>query len=169
MKSAIEIDVPPTNISHITFASTASSAAVDSDEQDRGGHVLTDRGVDPAGDPERAGVDLRAEPAPQGAEHVAPHADRGRDEHDEPGKQVEGVTDRGEGDAGDEIAARGDQERDEARPDSGDVRAEERDEARADTTRGAGHEELGGSAIWSPPEPVKATPSGVRGRTDCCR
>ena len=83
MKSAIEIDGPCTNISHITFASTASTAAIDERREDRGRHVLTDLGVDAARHPERAGVDLRAEPAAEGAEHVAPHADRGRNEDDE--------------------------------------------------------------------------------------
>ena len=81
MKSAIEIDVPvreqlPTSI----LASTASTAAIDSDEQDRGADVLTDLGVDPARDPERAGVDQGAEPAAEAAEDVAPHPDRGRDQ-----------------------------------------------------------------------------------------
>ncbi len=33
MKSAIEIEGPPTSISHISLARTARSAAVDSDER----------------------------------------------------------------------------------------------------------------------------------------
>ncbi len=89
------------------------------------------------------------------------------------GKQVEGVADDGEGDAGDEIATRGDQERDEARADSGDVRADERDEARADTTWKTGHEELGGSAIGidlrNSPEPEKFTPESGESATNVTR
>src|SRR6266446_2237504 len=103
-------------------------------------------------------MDLGAQAASEGAEHVAAHADRGRDEDDQTGQELKRVGDGGEREAGDEIAARGDQERDEARPDPREVRAEKRDEARAHTAREARHDELGGSAIWSPPEPVKATP-----------
>ena len=93
-------------------------------------------------------MDLGAEPAAERPEHVAPHADRRRNEHEQSGQGGERAGDRAEGDAGDEIAARGDQERDETRADPGEVRTYERDEARAETTREETHDKgLGGSAI----------------------
>ena len=69
------------------------------------GDVLTDRGVEPARHPERAGVDQRAESASEATEDVSPHPDRGRDEHEQPGKAVQGVGDGTEREPGDEIAA----------------------------------------------------------------
>jgi hypothetical protein len=64
-----------------------------------------------------------------------------------PGSVARGVGNRREREPGYEIAARRDEERDEAGADSVKVRAHERDKARADETREAKHFELGGSDI----------------------
>ncbi len=68
-------------------------------------------------------MDLGTEPAAERAEDVPPHTDGGGHQDHEAREQVQGVADRGEGDAGDEVATRRNQERDETRTDSGDVRA----------------------------------------------
>ena len=77
--------------------------------------------------------------AAERAEHVAPHADRGGHEHEQTGQAVERAGDGAEREAGDEVAERRDQERDEARTDPGRVRAYERDEARTDAVRELQH------------------------------
>ncbi len=53
----------------------------------------------------------------------------------------------GERETGEEVAARADQERAEARPDAGGIRAPERAEARRETAEAAQHRGLGGSDI----------------------
>ena len=95
---------------------------------------------------------------PERAEHVAPHPDGGGHQHDESGEQLEGVGDRSERDAGDEVTERGDQERDEPGADPREVRANKRGETAAQTAGEAGHGVLGGSAIRVPPEERQATP-----------
>src|SRR4029079_2803498 len=115
--------------------------------KDRRADVLAEERVDPLRHAEGTGVDLGAEPAAEAAEDVAAHADRGRDQDDQSGERGERVGDRSEREPGYEIAARGDEERDEAGADSGEVRAHERDEPRADETREAKQSELGGSNI----------------------
>ena len=145
MKSTTEIVGVRTNAADTTLASTASTAEIDSESRIAAPTFWPNTRVDAAREAERTGVDLGAEPAAERAEDVAAHADRGRDQDEQARKRGEGVGDRGEREAGDEIAARRDQKREEARPDSGEVRAEERDEARDGTAREAKHCGLGGS------------------------
>ena len=131
--------------SDTTFASTASTAEIDSDSTIAA----------PTFWPNSVSIrrDTRNVPAwiwvpsrlPEPAEDVAAHPDRGRDQDEEARENGERVGDRGEREAGDEIAARGDQEREEARPDSGKVRAQQRDETRDGKARESKHCKLGGS------------------------
>ena len=72
------------------------------------------------------------ESAAERAEHVAAHADGGGDEDEEAGKGFEGAGDRAERQPGDQVTARAEQERVEARSDPGGVRAQQRAEARKD-------------------------------------
>src|SRR5439155_21992480 len=69
----------------------------------------------------------------------------GGDQDEKTGKRLEGAGDGGEREAGDEVTARRDQEREETRPDPGDIRAQQRDKARDGTTRESKHWGLGGS------------------------
>ena len=94
MKSTTEMAGVLTSADDTTLASTASTAEIESDEHDRRADVLAEHGVDPPGEPERSGVDLRAEPAAERAEDVAAHPDRGRDEDEQAGKCGEGAGDR---------------------------------------------------------------------------
>ena len=98
----------------------------------RGREVLPDERVAPARHAEGTGVDRSAEAAPQRAEHVAAHADGGRDEDEEAGKGFERAGDRAERQPGNQVTARAEQERVEARSDPGGVRAQQRAEARED-------------------------------------
>ena len=94
--------------------------------------VLADQRVAPGRHPEGAGVHRGAEAAAERAEHVAPHADGGGDEDEQTGECFEGAGDRAEGQPGDQVTARAEQERVEARSDPGGVRAQQRAEARED-------------------------------------
>ena len=78
--------------------------------------------------PERAGGDERAEAAAERAEDVAAQADGRGDEDEQTGEQLEGVGDRAEDEPGYETSCSGEQVRDEARSDSGWIRAYERAE-----------------------------------------
>ena len=98
----------------------------------RGREVLPDERVAPARHAEGTGVDRSAEAAPERAEHVAAHADGGGDEDEEAGKGFERAGDRAERQPGNQVTARAEQERVEARSDPGGVRAQQRAEARED-------------------------------------
>ena len=74
-------------------------------ERERGEDVLADHRVRPPRQAEGAGVDGGAEPAAEGAEDVAPHADGRGDEHQQAGQRVEGVGDGAEGQPGEEVTA----------------------------------------------------------------
>ena len=95
-------------------------------QRDRRREVLADDGVGSTRQLEGPGVDRGAEPAAHRAEHVAAHADRGGNEHEQAGQRFEGSGDRPERQPGEEVTARADQERDEARSDTGGVRAQQR-------------------------------------------
>ena len=154
-----------TNAADTALASTASTAEIDSESRIAAADVLPEQRCRPR-------RDTRNVPAwicvprrlPSAAEDVAAHPDRGRDQDEQSRERGERVGDRGEREAGDEIAARRDQEREETRPDSGEVRAYERDEARADETRETKQDELGGSDIRNH---LQGSPSRLpRGVTD---
>ena len=99
-------------------------------QRDRDGDVLADDRVHAPRQPEGAGVDRGAEAAAQCTEHVAAHADGGGNEDEESGKLFERAGDRAERQPGEEVTARADEERDEARSDADPVRAQQRAQAR---------------------------------------
>ena len=99
-------------------------------------------------------------PAAQGAEDVASHADGGGNQHQQSREPLEGVGDGAEGQPGEEVTTRGDQEGGQALADGCRVRPHQRAEARADTAQEVGHRRLGGSIKERLRDKVAADPIG---------
>ena len=114
--------------SAMPLATSASSSDTPNDSATDGDEVLADLVSRRRDSRNVAGGDERAEPAAERAEHVAAQADGGGDEDEEAGKLLEGPGDGAEDESGDETSGGGEQVRDEARSDSGWIRANERAE-----------------------------------------
>ena len=121
-------------------------------ERERREDVLAHHRVGPSGQAEGAGVDGRAQPAPERPEDVAPHADGGGHEHQQAGQLLQGVGDGAEGQPGEQVTARRDEQRGEALTDRRRVRADDAADARecpAATRRGHGDSEAPDGPSWA--------------------
>jgi len=131
-KSATEIVFSIPNATQIALASKASTNDTDNDIDSDAARFLPDQGVAPARHAERAGVHGGTETTAEGRRTRAAHADGGGNEDEEAGKTFERAGDRAERQPGNQVTARAEQERVEARSDPGGVRAQQRAEARED-------------------------------------